>query len=302
MQGRVFCPLEWTNLPEPSWAKQQHRDENTGERQRQGKLLEAFWDLVMCLAHKSLCPEVYCKIRNILPNLRASSELISLRIQLKQSLSSSTSPLPKWSSMLLPTPWMLLQLFMSSIHHPCAFPRTIMEFVTPVFKSSFSSFRTIANLLNNTWSIFQLQTSYTSIKPFLLFHARSVELFDCANPVTVAQVCPSTENTGIILWDITFLTILSQSSPVHHIHAWACYSSENSFYQNIQFSEVRFTCSSSDLPGNWFMDLQMSVLSYMRVLSAKIQLFQHYRKGIAILQSISKIHSKSWMKMLLPHS
>lgn len=100
-------------------------------------------------------------------------------------------------------------------------------------------------------------------------------VLDCANPVTVAQVCPSVENTGVILWDITFFTILSRPSPVYLIHAWTCYSSENSFYQNIQFSQVRFTCSSSDLPGNWFMDLQMSVVPYMRVLSAKIQLFQH---------------------------
>lgn len=65
---KSLLSLEWTNVPEPSWAKQQHWDENTGERQRQGKLLEAFWDLVICLASKPLCPEVYCKIRNILPN------------------------------------------------------------------------------------------------------------------------------------------------------------------------------------------------------------------------------------------
>lgn len=101
---KSLLPLEWTNLPwdgvqrvpEPSWAKQQDWGENTGERQRQGKTAGTFWDLVIYLAHKPLCPEVYCKIRKILPNVRASSELISLCIQLKPSLSKSTSPLPKW--------------------------------------------------------------------------------------------------------------------------------------------------------------------------------------------------------------
>lgn len=193
--------------------------------------------------------------------------------------------------MFLSPPWMLLQFFVTSIHHPCVVSHTIMKYVTPVFKSPFSSFRTIANILNNTCSIFHLLTSYTSIKPFLLFHAKSVGFFDCTNPVTVAQVCLSAENTGIILGDVTFLTVLSQSSPVYHNHAWAYSennSSENSFYQNIQFSDVRFTCSSSDLHGNWFMDLQISVLSYVGVLSASIPLFQHYRKGIAIFQFISK--------------
>lgn len=67
-----------------------------GKRQRQGKLLEAFLDLGMYLARKPLRPEVYCKIRNILPNVRASSELIRSCIQLKQSLCKSTSLLPKW--------------------------------------------------------------------------------------------------------------------------------------------------------------------------------------------------------------
>lgn len=90
---------------------------------------------------------------------------------------------------------MLLQLFMTSFHHPCSVSHTIMESVTPVFKSPFSSFRTIANIFNNTRSVFHLPTSYTSIKPFLQFHAKSVGFFDCTNPVTVAQVCLYAENT-----------------------------------------------------------------------------------------------------------
>lgn len=98
--------------------------------------------------------------------------------------------------MILSTPWMLLQPFMTSIHHQRSVSHEILQFVTPVFKSPFSSFRTIANILNNTCPVFHLSTSYTSIKPFLLFHAKSVGFFDCTNPVTVAQVCLSAKNTG----------------------------------------------------------------------------------------------------------
>lgn len=98
--------------------------------------------------------------------------------------------------MLLSTAWMLLQPFVTSIHHPCSVSHTIMEFVTSAFKSPFFSFRTIANILNNTRSIFHLPTSYIPIKPFLLFHAKSMGFFDCTNPITAPQVCLSAENTG----------------------------------------------------------------------------------------------------------
>lgn len=94
---------------------------------------------------------------------------------------------------------MLLQLFMTSIYHPCSVSHTIMEFVTPVFKPPISSFRTIANIFNNTCSIFHFPTSYTSIKTFLLFYAKPLGVFDWINPVTVAQVCLSAENTGIFV-------------------------------------------------------------------------------------------------------
>lgn len=260
-----------------------------GERQRQGKLLKTFLDVVMYLAHKPLCPEVCCKTTNILPNVTASSELISLCIRLKQSLSKSTSPLPKWYY----------------IHHVIVYSLDASATLHDQHSPSMFSFPHNDGICHSSIQIslpfFQNNCKYIEqymhYFPFfnqLQIH-KTLPLIPCQVWGFLTVLTQSLLLRSIFLlriqaylWDMTYLTILSWSSPIYHIHAWACYSWENSLYQNIQLSEVRFTCSSSGLHGNWFMTLQMSVLSYLGVLSASIHLFQHYRKGIGILQFSQK--------------
>lgn len=69
---------------------------------------------------------------------------------------------------------MLLQPFITTVYRQHSVSHTIMEFVTPVFKSPFPFFRTIANILNNTWSIFHLPINYVPIRPLLLPHGKFV--------------------------------------------------------------------------------------------------------------------------------
>lgn len=195
--------------------------------------------------------EVYYKIKNIFPNVIASSELIILCSQRSLSLKTFAEMIfhPPCCYLLPLYHRMLLQPFVTTVYHQHSVSHTIMEFVTPVFKSSFPFFRTIANILNNTWSIFHLPISCVPIRPLVLSHGKFVGFLTVlTQSLLLRSLFLLRIREG--LWGMTFFTTLSWSSPVYHNHASACYSSENSFYEIIQFSEVRFNCSSSDFHGN----------------------------------------------------
>lgn len=89
----------------------------------------------------------------------------------------------------------LLLPFITSTYHQHLVTHTRMEFVTLIFKTHFPFFRTIANILNNTCSIFHLLISYVSIRLFLI-PWQVCGVWGCTNPDTVAQVCLSAENMG----------------------------------------------------------------------------------------------------------
>lgn len=142
---------------------------------------------------------------------------------------------------------MLLKTFITRIYHQHLVSHTTIEFVTSVFKSPFPSFKTIANTLNNTCcfpSSNQLHIHKTL--PLLPW-----QVCDCANSVTVAQVCLLRIQAG--LWGMNFFTALSRPFPVYHIHAWASYFQNSDLPAALQIStetNLKFTNVTPLLPGN----------------------------------------------------
>lgn len=77
------------------------------------------------------------------------------------------------------------------------------------------------------------------------------QVCDCANSVTVAQVCLLRIQAG--LWGMNFFTALSRPFPVYHIHAWASYFQNSDLPAALQIStetNLKFTNVTPLLPGN----------------------------------------------------
>lgn len=84
----------------PARGEWQDRGDSVAERQAQGQAARRIlrpYDVSQsgALPCKFMFPQVYYKTKNIFPNVRASSEVTILYIQVKESLSESTSCLPK---------------------------------------------------------------------------------------------------------------------------------------------------------------------------------------------------------------
>lgn len=172
-----------------------------GRGTHKGKLLEA--TLVLTVSHRAVpCTVSCCFQRSItkpkcFPDVIASSKFVILNIQLKESLSESTSHLPKWyfiHHISVYSYRMLLQPFIISIYQKGPVSHITMGFVTLTFKPSFPCFNCKDIELHMLY--FPSSNQFPIHKTLPLMPWQVCRVFDCTKPVTVVEVCLSAESTG----------------------------------------------------------------------------------------------------------